>query len=574
MVALTLKYSNLAQHQDSIFKQLQAFRKDGQLCDVVLKSRSGTEHKAHKAVVCAASVDLRNMLLGSFAEAHQVRQGQPVQIAASDAVVFALLEYIYGGQLQVELEDSLELLRLADAYGFPELTATIEAGLCTALQNASVATALKVLRHARDLHELTAKCEKKVATDFETCINMDDFLELSAGQLGRILRREDLHVSREEVVVQGLFNWFSRSNDRGAFGALLQNIDFQCLSSSNLTRLRRLSASIGPVGHDLQREVGEALQVQKKRSAANVPWAFRPKRRCLKKWSPQLGASLAPRKVLPYTESLCWHDESIYYANHFSPSSQGASILRWKPGDAESKAVAGRGARVTGVNDLGSFCKVSVSPEGIIFVVDSHKRRLLSFRNGSGKVVLRDVAMRSVFCAPNRAVYIVTKQGAAVQKLVGATLQPLISSKDLPAQLQFIASGLFVTKDQVIYVSDVDHGRILRIKPGEAEPVVVGEVPNKESSALAGLFVTEDEKIYVADTDQQKVWAFHIGDAAWTEVLKCHGELEPVAVLVQGRSLYVSMMRGDCCDFDDSDDSDDSEDAVFEYLLPLELQLG
>eukprot|EP00438_Fugacium_kawagutii_P000138 Skav223588 [mRNA] locus=scaffold493:2233:3729:- [translate_table: standard] len=498
------------------------------------------------------------MLLGSFVEAHQVQQGQPVQIAASNAVVLALLEYIYGGQLQVELEDSLELLPLADAYGFPELAAMIEAELCTALESASVATALKFLRHARDLRELTAKCEKKIATNFETCTDMVDFLELSTGQLGRILRRNDLNVPHEEVVVKGLFNWFNRSKDRGpCLGALLHHIDFQCLSSSNLIRLQQLSASIGPVGHDLQQEIGDALEVHKKRSAEKTLDAIRPKRTCLQNWSPELGASAqAPQKVLPFATSMCWHDGAIYCATFEHPHH--SRILRWKPGDAESQVIAGRGARVNGVNALGRTCEVCVSPEGDMFVADNDNRRLLHFQNGSGSVVLSDFDVHSVFCSPNGAVYVLAQDQRAVEKLVGATLQPVISGNDLPAELQFEAYDLFVTKDEAVYIVDQTNNRILRIKPGEAEPVVLGEAPNVESSDLGGLFVTEEEKIYVADPGQEKVWAFYPGDAAWTEVLTCPVDY----VLVHGRSLYVSM--GESV----------ASRGVYEYSLPPRLDLG
>eukprot|EP00438_Fugacium_kawagutii_P000191 Skav205012 [mRNA] locus=scaffold2134:97300:99074:- [translate_table: standard] len=565
MVALKLEHSNLAKHQASIFKRLRRFRKEGLLCDIVVKSHEGTEHQVHTSVLCAASEDFQNMLAGPFREATQVQQAQPpVEMAASDAVVLALLEYIYGDEPQVELEDSFELLRLAGAYNFPELEAAIKASLCASLESASVTTALKVLQQTESLHEFKTACEAKVAANFETCIEHVDFLELSAGQLGRILRRADLKVYHEEVVVQGLFNWFNRSKDRGVYMTLLlQNVDFQSLSLKNLARLWHFSASMGPIGQDLQRDVGEALRSREKPQAAGSQ-GVQPKRCCLKHWSADLGASCqAPRKVLPLGYSMCSHDGAIYCAN-------GSSILRWKPGDTEGQAVAGKDARVNGANDLGTECVVSVSPEGDILVVDSSNSRLVKFRNGTGNVVLSDVnGILPLFCSPNGATYVLTGAGDTVSKLVGATLQPLIVSEHLPAELRFGACDLFVTKDEVIYLSDCVNGRVLRLNPGEAEPVVVGEVPNKESSklsGLAGLFVTEEEKIYVADWRQRKVWSFHPGDTTWTEVLTCPGVLKPWDVLVQERSLYVNMVKVPGADAGDAE-------GIYEYVLPPELQL-
>eukprot|EP00438_Fugacium_kawagutii_P032834 Skav224526 [mRNA] locus=scaffold388:447602:449299:+ [translate_table: standard] len=564
MTVVKLDHSNLAQHQASIFKQLRTFRMEGMLCDIVVRSIDGTEHGAHTAVLCAASADLKNMLVGPFLESHQVQQGQPVQIAASDAVVFALLEYIYGGQLQLELEDSLELLRLADAYSFRELAATIRAGLRESLESAPVTTAFKLLQLAQDLHDLKVASEEIIAANFEICIDLVDFLELSAGQLGRILRRDDLRVSREEVVVKGLFNWLKKTTDRSVhLGFLLQHVDLQSLSFGNLTQLQHLSSCMGPAGHDLQREVGDALQIRKKHRAEFQTWSadFWPKRRCLQTMSAELGASSqAPQKVLPVARSMCWHNGAIYCATYTNPS----TILRWKPGDTESQAVAGRGARVNGVNDLGSLCKASVSPEGDIFLADWDNYRLLSFRNGSGNVVLSDVDAPSVFCSLSGAVYVLTQAGTAVEKLVSATLQPVISNEHLPEKLQFAATDLFVTKDEVIYLSDYGSSRILRINPGETEPVVVGEAPKKDISELHGLFVTEEEKVYVADCGEGKVWTFSPGDAAWTEVLTCPGWRMPVDVVVQGMSLYVSV---------DNDRDDEDVSGVYEYLLPPELQL-
>ena len=87
----------------------------------MLRSRDGTEHRAHMAVLSAASVFFKNLLSGSFIEAEKVQQKQPVEIAASKAAVSGLLDYIYEGKPEVSVEVALELLRLAEAYNLPKL---------------------------------------------------------------------------------------------------------------------------------------------------------------------------------------------------------------------------------------------------------------------------------------------------------------------------------------------------------------------------------------------------------------------------------------------------------------------
>ena len=111
----------------------------------------------------------------------------------------------------MQVEDALELLRLADAYNLPELAATAEAGLCTSLTKATVASLLKLLpqTETHGLYAVQAACEQNVAANFESCIQHKEFLELSPSQLTRLLQREDLVVSREETVLKGVFTWFN-----------------------------------------------------------------------------------------------------------------------------------------------------------------------------------------------------------------------------------------------------------------------------------------------------------------------------------------------------------------------------
>ena len=110
MAAVKIEHADLLQHSLGILQQFREFWMEDHLCDVVLKSSDGAEHRAHAAVLSAASNFLKNLLGGSFLEADRVQRGQPVEIAASKAAVSALLDYIYGGQPEVNLEASLELL--------------------------------------------------------------------------------------------------------------------------------------------------------------------------------------------------------------------------------------------------------------------------------------------------------------------------------------------------------------------------------------------------------------------------------------------------------------------------------
>ena len=563
MAAAKVEHADLPQHSLSILQQFRDFWMENHLCDVVLQSSDGAEHRAHAAVLSAASNNFKNLLGGSFLEADQVQRGQPVKIAASKEAVHSLLDYVYGGQPEVNLEAGLELLRLAEAYDLPKLAGVIEAGFRPSLNSNS---ALQILQEAHGLHALKAACEEKVAEEFETCSQHPDFGKLDSGQLARILNREDLAVSREEVVLEGIFNWLKISKDReGSLGMLLQLVDFKSISVENLLRLGRLPLP-GLNGDHLHRKVKDALQAQcRKRTQSQQ--SFRPKRRCLQHWSPDLGAStefslqqVLPRRFL----KLCWHEGAIYALDFDN------QIFCWKPGEPAThvQELLGEGTRVTGIDDVGrdcDFCDLSVSPTGDIFVVDQENDRLVGFQNGIGRLVLDDFHGHLICCSPNGVLYVLTAE--ALQKLEASRLQAVVTFESLPENLQFHSAAMFVTKDEVIYILDDKNHRILRFNPTESfKPFVVGQVPIEHEPDLWDIFVTEGGTVYVADYNQRKVLAIRPGDTTFTEVLECPGELHPAAVLVQDRSLYVSMGTWDW-------DIGGRTGDLYEYVLPPEFQL-
>ena len=556
MAASKIEHADLPQHSLGILQQFRDFWMEDYLCDVVLKSSDGAEHSAHAAVLSATSKFFKNLLGGSFLEADQVQRGRPAEIAASNATVSALLDYVYGGQPEVNLEAGLELLRLAEAYDLPKLAGAIEAGFHASLDSSA---ALKILQEAQGLHDLKVACEEKVAADFETCSQHPDFWTLNSGQLARILKREDLLVSREETVLKCIFNWLKISKDSdGSLGMLLQLVDFHSISVENLLRLGRLPVP-GLNGDHLHREVQDALHARC-RKRTQGPQSFLPKRRCLQHWSPDLGASTeAPgRQVLPTPAySLHWHEGAIYFAGF------DAGIHCWKPGSpaADARPIAGPGASVAGINDLGTVFDCAIAPTGQIFVADYDSGRLVSFQNGFGSLVL-DELQQGICCSPNGVLYVRTAQ--ALQKLEGSRLQTVMSFETLPADLQFVANAMFATKEEVIYILDCGANRVLRIHPDESfQPLVIGQVPAKYGPALWDMFVTEAGTIYVADGGQNKVFTLRPGDATFTEVLQCPDPWRPVSLVVQDRSLYVSMV----------DPADLTSGHVSEYELPPQLQL-
>ena len=56
MAAAKIEHSDLLEHQTSIVEQFREFWMEDHLCDVVLESSDGAKHRAHAAVLSAASM--------------------------------------------------------------------------------------------------------------------------------------------------------------------------------------------------------------------------------------------------------------------------------------------------------------------------------------------------------------------------------------------------------------------------------------------------------------------------------------------------------------------------------------
>ena len=544
---MKLRHSELACHQKGLMQQLRDFWKEGHLCDVVLKSIDGTQHPVHRNVLSAASAALKALLCAPFREAEQIRQGKPVEMAASGCVVDALVDYIYGGEPDVATVDAVELLRLAGAYGLPCLAEAVEADLQASLDSQ---LALQLLQEAViwGMPDLRLACEEQVAKDFQQCMMTEEFLKLTGRQLQRILHREDLNVSREEVVVQALFKWAKSSRDKQKeMTFMLPNIDFPSLSSRNLHVLCHAAQSLGSSGADWECEVKQALSLHRsrKRPSSEVSRAHRPKRRCLSHWVAGLGASQqsdrAGKKLTPTVKNcgfhLAWHQGAFFFSRR-----EPYQILFCKPGEKNLRVVAGEGAAINGFNQVQEIWGLAMSPNGEMIAghcVAYTATQLLSFQNGVGKVLLDVPNLHNVCCSHNGVFYALDADGTRVQKVEDSRLIPVVDSEEFPEEHKFYALFIFVSKQEVLYISDFKSARILRFAEGTSAPTVVADFGDRAGVNLAGLFVTEDERIFVCDMGNDRILMTDAGEKTSCSELDVSGLGKPYNLLVQDGFLNV-----------------------------------
>lgn len=152
--------------------------------------------------------------------------------------------------------------------------------------------------------------------------------------------------------------------------------------------------------------------------------------------------------------------------------------------------------------ELGSSLLVSVSPFGRVVVADLEHDLLLALEDGSGHVLHETTDLISLRFAPNGLLYFLDADGTRVQRVDGSSVEPVISSQELPEDQRFTAYHFYISNES-IYFSE-SSGRILSFDLTNLELTTLGRL---ENSNLAGLTLIGDT-IFALDLHRKKCWSF------------------------------------------------------------------
>ena len=174
---------------------------------------------------------------------------------------------------------------------------------------------------------------------------------------------------------------------------------------------------------------------------------------------------------------------------------------------------------------------------------DGEDSQLLIFQDGVGKGLLNVQQLHDVCCSPNGVIYVLDAGGTRVQKVDGSRLMPIVDSKDLPEELACDAQHVFVSKEEVLYISDYENDRILRFAEGTSVPTIVAEFGDRDGVDLGGLFVTEGERVFVCDRGDDQILMTDAGDQTSCSELDLSEHGSPQDLIVQDGFLNV-LIRG------------------------------
>lgn len=182
--------------------KMNAFRKRGHLCDVVIKV-GGREFLAHRVVLAATSDYFNAMFSNGMAESAQLE----VELKSiSPDIMDALLDYVYTGQVHVTMENVQDLLPAASLVQMEGVKVACSSFLLAEVDASNV---LGIRRFA-ELHscaELEKFARNYAAHNFELVVEYEEFLCLNHEELLDLIVREDLRIDCEESVYKAVMRW-------------------------------------------------------------------------------------------------------------------------------------------------------------------------------------------------------------------------------------------------------------------------------------------------------------------------------------------------------------------------------
>lgn len=165
---------------------------------------------AHRVILAARCSYFRALLYGGMKEAEM-----NIEIVISDTSADAfetLLKYIYTGKMKISTtndEDILDILGLANKYGFPALESALSTHLLSNLtaENVCILYDVAILYSLPELQGGTAEFIDKNALDI---LKSDSFLRMSLDGVQSILKRDSLCVP-EKIIFKSVQDWCAKN---------------------------------------------------------------------------------------------------------------------------------------------------------------------------------------------------------------------------------------------------------------------------------------------------------------------------------------------------------------------------
>lgn len=189
--------------KENILRALNAMRQENSLCDVVLRVNGTINFSAHRCVLSASSSYFQALFSDDFLEKRSgVVELEEIGATAMEKV----LEFIYTGEVEMDLANAQDLVMAADYLNIPALKLNASAVLERSISMSTCLT-LQKFSTKYDCARLKESCAFFINQNFSQVAKSEGFGELSFESLIDLFRRDELNVANENEVFYSAISW-------------------------------------------------------------------------------------------------------------------------------------------------------------------------------------------------------------------------------------------------------------------------------------------------------------------------------------------------------------------------------
>ena len=203
-------------------------RRQDQLCDVTLVTKDGKEFKAHRDVLSTASPFFCKLLQSDMKEN---REGIVRFEEISGAVMEDVLEFIYTGSVEVNQENSEDLITAANYLLVTDLK-TVSGRFLERQMSESNCISTFYFAEMYQCDELITNTRKFIHANFASVAEMDEFLNLEAKEVERWISSDEISAAVEADVFKIVLKWIEqkKSERKASFEQLFGHVRLASLS--------------------------------------------------------------------------------------------------------------------------------------------------------------------------------------------------------------------------------------------------------------------------------------------------------------------------------------------------------
>ncbi|KAJ5079457.1 hypothetical protein M0811_04478 [Anaeramoeba ignava] len=223
-------YLNLKKLSNDLKNLFQNQNQDENYFDFeIICEQNQTSFKTHKSILSSRSHYFKSLFNSKMKE---YQENKLILKDVSSSILFSILNYLYSGKIEINLENAIQILIFSSKYLIDELIEISSKFIKKNLQFETIVDVLK-LSESMNFNELLDFSYQFIFKNFEEFIKTSFFLELEENHLNLILSNDEILINEFELF-QTIIKWGKHKSNINQISNVIQKIRFINFSNKKL----------------------------------------------------------------------------------------------------------------------------------------------------------------------------------------------------------------------------------------------------------------------------------------------------------------------------------------------------